>query len=248
MSQIINITKENIDGEHICCAMGKDQAKKAWLKERFAEGLVFKRLDDRGKVFIEYMPVEAAWKPVEGANWLIINCLWVSGKFKGQGWSSRLLEECLKDARDQGKAGVLYVSTGKKEHYLTDKSFFIHKGFEVIDEAPPSFELLAYRIQDETSQPRFSSAAKQNIPGETEGFRFVYSDQCPFTGEYVPLMAGWAREAGYKTEVIRLTSAEQSRELAGPFGTLGIWFQGRPVGHSPMTEKTFAKLLAGLEA
>ena len=247
MERIFEITADNIDSEHICCAMGKDKAKKAWMKDRFAEGLVFRRLDDRGKVFIEYIPVETAWKPVEGKNWLLINCLWVSGKFKGQGWSSRLLDECLKDGEAQGKDGILYVTAGKKEHYLTDKSFFVHKGFELIDEAPPHFELLARKLKDKADMPRFTPAAKGDVPVEGEDFRFVYTDQCPFTGEYVPLMAGWAREAGFQAEVIKLTSAREVREQAGPFGTLGIWFRGKPVGHSPMSEKMFAKLLAGLK-
>ena len=45
----IQITKENIDKEHICCAMSGKQslAKKEWLKQRFAEGLVFYRSVDR---------------------------------------------------------------------------------------------------------------------------------------------------------------------------------------------------------
>ena len=36
----IRITKENIDREHICCAMSNKQSntKKEWLKERFEEG------------------------------------------------------------------------------------------------------------------------------------------------------------------------------------------------------------------
>ena len=39
----IRVTKENIDREHICCAMSGKQslAKKEWLKQRFEEGLVF---------------------------------------------------------------------------------------------------------------------------------------------------------------------------------------------------------------
>ena len=39
----IRITKENIDKEHICCAMSGKQSslKKEWLKQRFEEGLVF---------------------------------------------------------------------------------------------------------------------------------------------------------------------------------------------------------------
>jgi hypothetical protein len=39
----IRVTKENIDKEHICCAMSGKQslAKKEWLKQRFEDGLVF---------------------------------------------------------------------------------------------------------------------------------------------------------------------------------------------------------------
>lgn len=58
----IKITKENIDKEHICCAMSGKQslAKKEWLKERFSDGLVFYRSEERGKCFIEYIPKETA--------------------------------------------------------------------------------------------------------------------------------------------------------------------------------------------
>ena len=40
----IHITEENIDKEHICCAMyGKQSlAKKEWLKQRFNEGLAYR--------------------------------------------------------------------------------------------------------------------------------------------------------------------------------------------------------------
>ena len=46
----IRITEENIDKEHICCAMSGKQslAKKERLKQRFAEGLVFYRSAARG--------------------------------------------------------------------------------------------------------------------------------------------------------------------------------------------------------
>lgn len=46
----IQITKDNIEKEHICCAMSGKQSvmKKEWLKQRFAEGLVFYRSTERG--------------------------------------------------------------------------------------------------------------------------------------------------------------------------------------------------------
>ena len=73
----IRVTRENIDKEHICCAMSGKQslAKKEWLKQRFEEGLVFYRSAERGKCFIEYIPAENAWVPIDAAGWLYINCL-----------------------------------------------------------------------------------------------------------------------------------------------------------------------------
>lgn len=87
----ITLTKENIADEHICCAFSdkkcKDsyELKKAWLKKEFDNGYVFRRIDERAKVFIEYGPAEKAWVPVSAPNYLMINCFWVSGKYKDAG-------------------------------------------------------------------------------------------------------------------------------------------------------------------
>lgn len=124
--EYIRITKENIDKEHICCAMSGKQsfAKKEWLKQRFEEGLVFYRSAERGKCFIEYIPAENAWVPIEAAGWLYINCLWVSGSLKGHGYSSELLEECLRDAKAQGKTAFVFcVQRGANENSLLTQSF-----------------------------------------------------------------------------------------------------------------------------
>lgn len=124
--EYIRITKENIDKEHICCAMSGKQslAKKEWLKQRFEEGLVFYRSAERGKCFIEYIPAENAWVPIEAAGWLYINCLWVSGSLKGHGYSSELLEECLRDAKRRAKTAFVFcVQRGANENSLLTQSF-----------------------------------------------------------------------------------------------------------------------------
>ena len=64
MNEYINLGPDNIEEEHLCCAIGdpKHQAgvarKKEWLKDRFPDGHVFRKLNARGKTFIEYEPVE----------------------------------------------------------------------------------------------------------------------------------------------------------------------------------------------
>ena len=108
----INLNQENIDKEHICCAIAdkKHQCgvdiKKEWLKERIQEGHIFRKLNQKGKVFIEYALLDSAWVPVEGDNYIYIYCLWVSGSFKGKGYGKELLEYCINHAKKMGKSGV----------------------------------------------------------------------------------------------------------------------------------------------
>ena len=46
---------------------------------------MFRKLNARGKIFIEYEPLETAWVPIIGKNYEYIYCLWVAGSFKGKG-------------------------------------------------------------------------------------------------------------------------------------------------------------------
>ena len=169
----IQITKENIDKEHICCAMSGKQslAKKEWLKQRFAEGLVFYRSVERGKCFIEYIPAENAWVPITADGWLYINCLWVSGSMKGHGCSNDLLEKCLSDARAQGKKGIcILCAEGRKREFLADPKFLSHKGFEVADVSDCGITLMCLPLNADTALPKFRAIhitdkeAAQNVP------------------------------------------------------------------------------------
>ena len=107
----IRLTPENIDKEHICCAISGDKdpqvvSKKQWLRERMDDGLVFLKADLRGKCFIEVIPAEKAWVPIDADGYMHINCFWVSGSCKGQGYSNDLLEQCSDDAKAKGKKGL----------------------------------------------------------------------------------------------------------------------------------------------
>ena len=107
MNEYINLTLENIDEEHICCAIGdkKHQAgvdsKKEWIKSKLKDGHVFRKLNARGKIFIEYEPIETAWVPISGKNYEYIYCLWVAGSFKGKGIGKELIEYAINDSKDE---------------------------------------------------------------------------------------------------------------------------------------------------
>ena len=60
MVNIVTVTKDNLEREHICCDIAKNddlqvRAKSPGWLERFEDGLVFKKGNVRGKCFIEYI-------------------------------------------------------------------------------------------------------------------------------------------------------------------------------------------------
>jgi len=248
--QFIEINENNIESEHICCAIGNDKpnknralTKKKWLKDRFREGLVFRRLNERGKVFIEYLPIEKAWKPVIGDKYFLINCLWVSGRFKGKGYSSQLLKSCIDDAKSKGQEGVAVISSSKVKPFLTDKRFFLKNGFISVDKAFPYFELLVLKFNEKAANPSFTEEARMGMCDNKTGLTFIYSRQCPFMEEYVKLLSEVAERKKISFEIIQLKSSIEAKNMASPFGTLGIYNNGRFLTHELMSEGKFEILI-----
>ena len=175
----IRITAENIDREHICCAMSNKQSvmKKEWMKRRFAEGLVFYRSVERGKCFIEYIPAENAWVPIEAPGYIYINCLWVSGSMKGHGYSNELLDECIRDARSQGRRGLCILSSAKKKkEFLADPRYLAHKGFMTADESVNDITLMYLPLGEGAEPPRFRPCAKSAHTQEEDLLVIVQDD------------------------------------------------------------------------
>ena len=180
MNEYINLTEENIENEHICCAIGdpKHQAgvdkKKEWIRERIKDGHIFRKLNARGKIFIEYEPVETAWAPVLGHNYEYIYCLWVAGSFKGKGIAGELLEYAINDAREKKMSGLCTLVTKKKKPFIGEKKFFEHYGFRVVDTIN-DYELLALSF-DESETPRFSDTARK-MEIDSQDFTIFYSNE-----------------------------------------------------------------------
>ena len=110
-------------------------------------------------MFIEYAPLETAWVPVHGDNYLYIYCLWVSGSFKGKGYAKSLIEYCINDAKEKGKSDDCVLSSKKKKPFLADKKFLLKYGFEVVDTVKDEYELLALSFNGENSY--FSETVKE---------------------------------------------------------------------------------------
>ena len=244
----IRITKDNIDREHICCAMSNKQSnvKKEWLKQRFEEGLVFYRSEERGKCFIEYIPAEYAWVPIEAEGYLYINCLWIAGSMKGHGYSNDLLEECIRDAKKQGRKGLCILSSEKrKREFLADPKYLAYKGFSVADTSDCGITLMYLPFDQETNPPRFKDCAR-HPKTETPGFVVYYTDQCPFTYYWVPRVEEVAREHNIPFRAIHITEKEAAQNAPAPVTTYALFRDGQFVTQAIQSDKKFLTL-AGVE-
>ncbi len=256
--EFVYINKDNLDKEHICCAITNNKdvkvaSKKAWLADRFEEGLVFLKSAERGKCFIEYIPAEYAWVPIEAEGYMYIDCLWVSGSLKGHGYSSDLLTACIKDSKAKGKKGLCILSAAKKRPFLSDPKFLTYKGFKVSDEADNGVRLM-YLPFDETGAeepdnpsallPHFKDCAKHPHIDD-KGYVLYYTNQCPFNAKYVPILEETAKSNGIAFKAVKLESREAAQNAPTPITNYALFHDGEYITNEQMNDKKFLKLVNG---
>lgn len=234
MEKIIRIDRSNIEDEHICCAFSDKKcresynAKKEWLKREFDNGYVFRRLDARAKVFIEYGPAEKGWIPIDAKNYLLINCLWVSGQYKGMGYAKELLRLALEDAKTEGKEGLVAVVGTNKFHFMSDAKWLIRQGFETVEKTTSGFSLLVKKINPDANTPQFKETV---ITGESpykEGLVVYYSNRCPFSEFHVlTSLPETAKRRNLRLKIIKIETMEQAQSAPSPATIFSLFYNGR---------------------
>lgn len=245
--EYIQVTSDNIEKEHICCAIAKNNdaqisSKKTWLSKRFEDGLVFLKSTERGKCFIEYIPAENAWNPILAEEYMHIDCLWVAGSLKGHGYSSDLLNACIEDSKNKGKKGLCILAAAKKKPFLADPKFLKYKGFQVCDEADNGIQLWYLPFVENATLPQFKECAKHPYTDE-KGYVLYYSSQCPFNAKYVPVIEKIAKEKAIQFKTIHLQSKEEAQNAPTPITTYALFLNGNYITNEVMNEKRFLKLL-----
>ena len=234
----IQLTKENIDKEHLCCATSNKlgtASKRAWLKQQLDQGLYFLKGDVSGKVFIEAMPVEKAWLPIIGNNYMIIDCFWVSGKYQGCGFGKELLAKLIDQAKAEGKSGLAAITSAKKMPFLSDPVFLKANGFVLADSWAP-FELAALPFDDQPL-PAF------NCSKAPEGLCLYYTAQCPFTAQYAPLFKKIADENNIPMTLIHIDTLEKAKACPSPVTTYALFKDGCFVTNEIYSEKKIKSFL-----
>lgn len=244
--ELITLTPENLAREHLACIIRTRtahpgvEAKRAWLAGRLPEGHVFRKLNARECAFIEYAPLETAWVPVLGKNYLYIYCLWVQGAPKGHGFGRRLMESCLSDARAKGKSGVCMLGADKQKAWLSDQKFAQKYGFTCVDRTADGYQLLALSLDG--SVPRFAENAKSQRIDEQE-LTVYYDDQCPFIPQRVDKLRAYCEAHGIPARFIHVDTLAQAKALPCVFNNWAVFYQGRFVTVNQLDGSALEKLL-----
>lgn len=228
--EFVNLTAENLAREHLCCIIRSKkphpgvEAKRQWLAERLKEGHVFRKLNEKATVFIEYAPLETAWAPVLGDNYYYLYCLWVTGSCKGKGYGRALMEYCLEDARKNGRSGVCMLGSQKQKAWLSDQSFAKKFGFEAVDATENGYELLA--LSFDGTKPAFTQNAKREKI-EREELTVYYDAQCPYIYQSVGAVKEYCEANGLPASFILVDTLQKAKALPCVFNNWAVFYKGR---------------------
>lgn len=229
-AQFVNVTSENLAEEHLCCIIRTKkphtgvEAKRQWLAERMKEGHVFRKLNAKATVFIEYAPLETAWVPVMGQNYIYLYCLWVAGTCKGVGHGRTLMEYCVADAKAKGKSGICMLGATKQKAWLSDQSFAKKFGFQVVDATENGYELLA--LSFDGTVPQFMPNAK-SMAIKSDVLTIYYDMQCPYIMQSLEAFKQYCTTNHVPVDMIKVDTLEQAKNLPCVFNNWGVFYQGQ---------------------
>ncbi len=248
---IINITSKNIRDYGICSYKNPStdgfNERISWIESNFANGLKIKALitlENGMQGFIEYIPAEYCWRPVEANGYNFIHCLFVGFKkeFKGKGYASMLIDECIRDSKRSKKSGVAIVT--RKTSFMVGSEIFLKKGFVKVDNAPPDFDLLMLKFSEKSSKPKFKIDFEKAISKYSNGLFIIRADQCPYTVKNVNEIVETAKTLfGISPKVIDLNTYLEAQGNPCAFGTFSIIFNGKIISHHPISKTRFSNIM-----
>jgi len=246
--EIIDLTPENITEYGVC---GYKDIKKhlelkrkvEWFNKYYPKGLRIKIIFSKTGGYqgmLEYIPGKYAHRPVDAEGYMFIHCIWVGFKkeFKGHGLASSLIDECIKDAKNSNMQGVAVVT--RKGPFMAKKDIFLKKGFTLVDEVQPDFELLALKFDQKAENPKF----KNMTLGEyNKGLTIIRSPQCPYSVKNVDAILETAKKLNIEAHLVELEDSNSAQHAPCAFGTFCIIFNGEVISNHPISNTRFENIL-----
>ena len=243
--EIINVTPQNAEKETFFCIkdIKRDgfKSKHSWFEKRYAEGLRLKivKINDKMVGFIEYVPASKAWRPIQAPEFMFIHCIAVySKKDRRKGFGALLIDEAIKDAKNQGMAGVCTMTSNGS--WLADKSIFEKHGFVEV-EKKGRFELLGKKWNTNTTNPRLIDWTLNQK--QYKGWNLVYADQCPWHDKSVFDLLNTAMDFGIDLKIKKLNTVEEAKQAPSGFGVYSLLHDGKLLEDHYISATRFRNIL-----
>ena len=251
--RLIDVDRDSFDTLP-CCGIKSPahpgrQEKCRWLEANAKCGLRARALldsDGQPAGYIEYLPGEFAWRGVNATGYMFIHCIWIySKRHQRKGYGSLMVEACWDDARKAGMHGV--VAMARKGPWLADRRLFLANGFQVIDTAPPDFELLVRRFKDGTADPSFKKDWDAKLAQHGRGLTIIRSSQCPHIAKFASEIAQAARdEYNIVPKVVDLKSWRDAQNAPTPYAVFAIIYNGRLLADHQVSRTRFRNIMKSL--
>ena len=243
--KIVDINENNIEKYDICIMKDKKnpgyQAKVNWIKKRFKEGLRIKRIidaSDNATSYIEYIPIENAWRAIKGENYLFVHCIYTyPKKNQNSGYMSLLIKECIKDAKIQSKNGVAVITT--KKPFMADERVFEKNGFKII-ENKSEYQLLVYEL-NQGKYPIINNFVQEQA--KLKGLHLFYTDQCPALAKPVQEIQETCQEKGINLNIHYVKSAKEVQNSPFISGSFGIIYNNKILAERCISNTRFLNIL-----
>jgi GNAT superfamily N-acetyltransferase len=223
------------------------QRKASWLKQRFAEGMKCKGLYSPGKGivgYIEYIPGERTWRAIEADGYMAIHCIFnIYRQHQRKGYGSLLVQECLSDAQKAKMHGAAVVI--RKGTWMVGKELFLKNGFEVVDTAPPDFELLVKKFDPNAPSPKFKGGWAESLNRYGPGLTIIYSYQCPYVAKAIREIGETAQQQyGLKPDMIELSNCREAQDAPTAYGgVFSLIYNGKLLADHVISNTRFKNIM-----
>ncbi len=250
--EIIDFTPSNIAEYGVCGYKDIEKhlelrRKIDWYKEYYPKGLRIKGLISKiggYQGMIEYIPGKYAHRPVNAEGYMFIHCIFVGfrNEFKGKGYASLLLLDCIKEAEANKMDGVAVVT--RKGSFMAKRDIFVKNRFESVDKTKPDFELLALKFDRKAKDPFFRKISPQDY---SDGLTIFRSAQCPYSVKNVDAIMKTANKMNLKVNLIDMKDINAVQNAPCAFGTFCIVKDGEVISHHPISNTRFENILKSIK-
>ena len=123
---------------------------------------------------------------------------------------------------------------------MQSKDIFLKKGFSLVDEANPDFELLVLRFNQNATIPKFKNMSLEKFSKE---LTIIRSAQCPYSVKNVQAILETAKKLNIKANLIDLKDSESAQQTPCAFGTFCIIYNNEIISHHPISNTRFQNIM-----